>query len=263
MELIIRSILLEEQEKGLLLAKDCCTDLLREDTGLESADFPVGTELIRYPKYPLHIEVCKKLAQWIETGLPPYSALETYELLNESIYEDLQLKTTQRVGCILAGFKESSYAEEIKHKLSEVLSFLGQRGILDLLGLRRTLGSVDMFPPPLSVIWKAFNRKHSPKSILTAGARALSKHCHRDNSVKWWGVSSGTEQAKNEHAQSVLMKLLCDVTWVNIHTLPHGVHVLEIRGSEGYGARWSQDGTVFRGFLEPQMSDGHAVGWRH
>ena len=31
----------------------------------------------------------------------------------------------------------------------------------------------------------------------------------------------------------------------------------------GYGARWTYNGQSFRGFLEPQMVDGHEVGWRH
>ena len=31
----------------------------------------------------------------------------------------------------------------------------------------------------------------------------------------------------------------------------------------GYGVRWTSDGKQFRGFLEPQMADGHDVHWRH
>ena len=41
------------------------------------------------------------------------------------------------------------------------------------------------------------------------------------------------------------------------------MQVLEVRHEEGYGLRWLSDGSEFRGFLEPQMKDGHAVGWRH
>lgn len=43
---------------------------------------------------------------------------------------------------------------------------------------------------------------------------------------------------------------------------PHGV-VFEIRDANGYGARWSKDGSKFIGFLEPYMEDGHSKGWRH
>jgi hypothetical protein len=90
-------------------------------------------------------------------------------------------------------------------------------------------------------------------------------------------------KAKNERARSILCKISGDCVWMNIHTLPHDVHVFEIRNSLGYGARWTADGLVFfavfksisnplgnsahtqdfRGFLEPQMEDGHERGWRH
>uniref|UniRef100_K1QZP0 Uncharacterized protein n=1 Tax=Magallana gigas TaxID=29159 RepID=K1QZP0_MAGGI len=43
----------------------------------------------------------------------------------------------------------------------------------------------------------------------------------------------------------------------------HDVYILEVRQEEGYGARWTADGSSFRGFLEPQMVDGHSVGWKH
>lgn len=39
--------------------------------------------------------------------------------------------------------------------------------------------------------------------------------------------------------------------------------VFEVRNIEGYGLRWSQNGHTFRGFLEPQMENGHEVGWVH
>jgi len=76
-----------------------------------------------------------------------------------------------------------------------------------------------------------------------------------------------------------------DVAWINLHSMVHDTRVFEIRNSEGYGARWeiqdsntpssqSQDTissyasddkpkTTFRGFLEPQMKDGHIKGWIH
>jgi len=41
------------------------------------------------------------------------------------------------------------------------------------------------------------------------------------------------------------------------------VYVIEARVKEGYGARWTADGKQFRGFLEPQMVDGHTAGWVH
>ena len=31
----------------------------------------------------------------------------------------------------------------------------------------------------------------SPNAKLTVGARALAKHCHRDDSLQWWGKCTG------------------------------------------------------------------------
>ena len=42
--------------------------------------------------------------------------------------------------------------------------------------------------------------------------------------------------------------------------LPGDVEILEVRHVDGYGARWTADGSFFRGFLEPQMEDGHHKG---
>lgn len=50
---------------------------------------------------------------------------------------------------------------------------------------------------------------------------------------------------------------------MNVHlTQPYGP-VFEIRVHEGYGARWSQDGSKFIGFLEPYTPEGYAKGWKH
>ncbi len=45
--------------------------------------------------------------------------------------------------------------------------------------------------------------------------------------------------------------------------MQHDVKVIEVRTIAGYGVRWRHDGTEFRGYLEPQMAEGHTVGWRH
>ncbi|CAI5475373.1 unnamed protein product [Closterium sp. Yama58-4] len=98
--------------------------------------------------------------------------------------------------------------------------------------------------------------------VYEVGARALSKHWHRGRD-NFWGDASGPDARKNQHALHCLTSLLDGATWMNVHALPHDLPVFEVRGSEGYGARWSADGLQFRGFLEPQMPDGHAKRWRH
>jgi len=128
-----------------------------------------------------------------------------------------------------------------------------------MLRVRRTEGSIDLLPPPLSMMLCSFNRG---RGSLTDGARALSKHYHRSEE-NWWGSNDGSDASKNERANAVLRRILREAVWLNIHVLPHDVRIFEVRNAQGYGARWSADGKVFRGFLEPQLEDGHEKGWRH
>lgn len=265
---IFKDRVLKEEECRGLLGEESCAALMKTDVDLDSTDLSVDQldELNPYPKHPLYIEITKRLAQWMESGQPPYLQLSKFHLLDESHAPDSRDETTQNVSCLLSSLKKSWDAttdDEKAAQTSRVIACLGRRGLLDLLGVRQTVGSVDVFPPAVGTLMKTFNSKHKPHANLSVGARALSKHCHRDRNNKWWGDCSGSERAKNEHANTILMKLLADAAWINLHALPHGVKVLEVRCSEGYGARWSCDGTEFRGFLEPQMTDGHAVGWLH
>lgn len=48
---------------------------------------------------------------------------------------------------------------------------------------------------------------------------------------------------KNNLAMGVIMDLITNSCWLNVYIVqPHGA-VFEIRVEEGYGARWSKDGT--------------------
>ncbi|XP_022722435.1 uncharacterized protein LOC111279695 isoform X2 [Durio zibethinus] len=99
-------------------------------------------------------------------------------------------------------------------------------------------------------------------SALTHGARALAKHADR-SSNKYWGNLNGSDSNKNNLAMGVITDLITNSSWLNVYIVqPHGA-VFEIRVDEGYGARWSKDGTKFIGFLEPYMDDGHLKGWKH
>ncbi|CBJ29020.1 conserved unknown protein [Ectocarpus siliculosus] len=192
-------------------------------------------------------------------------------------------------------------AVDLLRRGEKFISSIGQAGIRDLLGLKRTVGSIDgCLPPSRRVLLKAINKPHLlvvsegcagtrssgsclaadgsqkrsegrailPRAttvcILTVGGRALCKHAVRAREG-WWGECGGTEAEKNDHAEEVTLRLLAGATWVNLHVFGGGGKdgVLEIREESGYGARWSADGAVFRGFLEPHMKDGHEKGWRH
>lgn len=184
-----------------------------------------------------------------------------------------------------------------------------------LHGLAYTIGSaLGSTPPTQEQCLSAFTVPN--KVHLTSGARAWSKHAHRsasttdfipsddtdttttDQSKKkkkkkeeppsgWWGRPFGPVASVNERALALFWKIYNGATWRNLHWLPHGILVYEIRVPEGYGMRWSQDlhgllmedewnriredcteaakarPWTFRGFVEPMMENGHEVGWRH
>ena len=166
---------------------------------------------------------------------------------------------------------------------------VGERGIFALLGLRRTVGTAFipssdeftansyLFPPTLAQLITASCELHRPnsKSSLTVGARALAKHADRGQSG-YYGVIYGNESVRNNHAKNIVTNLIKHASWINIHNFGGmtevGRPVIEVRTMEGYGARWSAVWTknmftpeeiTFRGFLEPQMEDGHEKRWRH
>ncbi|RLN89632.1 hypothetical protein BBJ28_00017983 [Nothophytophthora sp. Chile5] len=138
----------------------------------------------------------------------------------------------------------------------------GARGLLTLLGFQQTVGSRNVAPLTLRQCLEAFAQPHSPGEALTVGARAFSKHCARSSSG-WWGPLKGNDAVKNARAARKVHELLATATWKNVHSLPHGHATMEIRNSLGYGARWDAETHAFRGFLEPQMVNGHETKWRH
>uniref|UniRef100_A0A0E0DNL3 ASCH domain-containing protein n=1 Tax=Oryza meridionalis TaxID=40149 RepID=A0A0E0DNL3_9ORYZ len=77
------------------------------------------------------------------------------------------------------------------------------------------------------------------------------------------GMVKTADVRKNQLASEIIDRLLRECCWMNIHlTQPYGP-VYEIRVHEGYGARWSQDGSKFIGFLEPYSPEGFSKGWKH
>ena len=66
----------------------------------------------------------------------------------------------------------------------QILSLLGPHGLYHLLGFRHTYGSSWILYPPRNELISMFELLNNPKSKLTVGARALSKHCIR--SIHKW-----------------------------------------------------------------------------
>ncbi|KAK3089246.1 hypothetical protein FSP39_002074 [Pinctada imbricata] len=252
-------------------------ELTREDRFLEEVDVKTllkddGTNkeprktIFGYPSYPLYREIGNMLQIWMDQKYCPVLDLPKYDLLDEKVYVESRAATFNVITPLLEGLKtlwELWGEEEIKFRIRDILLKLGKRGLLDMLGVRKTVGTKELWPPSRTEIENSFIQRHSPSAEISVGARALAKHFHRDSSSSWWGVSTGTEKAKNEHALSLMNKILNNATWINIHWLPQDIYIVEARQEEGYGARWTADGSSFRGFLEPQMVDGHNVGWKH
>ncbi|KAL3641609.1 hypothetical protein CASFOL_012424 [Castilleja foliolosa] len=130
--------------------------------------------------------------------------------------------------------------------MASILSGLSYSGIQRLLGFVETTGTdPELLPPPASTLLSTFLAPHNPDvkgSTLTNGARALAKHANR-SSKGYWGTLHGSDSEKNKHAMDVIRCLLTHCGWMNMHMVrPHG-NVFEIRTGDGYGARWSGDGT--------------------
>ncbi|PKI63816.1 hypothetical protein CRG98_015800 [Punica granatum] len=181
------------------------------------------------------------------------------------IYRRFYMEEKERDNGVLAiDILKSSHQPYIS--VARIISVLGYNGVHNLLGLVHTAGTVsDSLPPPRSALLSALQQPYNRDvkgSTLTDGARALAKHFSRSSS-KYWGSLDGSDSRKNKAAMDIITCLISSCCWLNLHVVPpHGV-VFEIRDANGYGARWSGDGSKFIGFLEPYMKDGHLRRWRH
>ncbi|CAB9518796.1 Inherit from COG: ProFAR isomerase [Seminavis robusta] len=151
----------------------------------------------------------------------------------------------------------------------------GDVGIVRLLGMRQTVGTttkpwVFLMPPcRKDALLKAANQPHKATKLTVAG-RARSKHAHRGTKDQFFGIATGSKETKNIHAAAIVERILDKAVWINLHVFGGIVDpVLECRLENGYGARWAvvmveeESAVEFRGFVEPQMPDGHEKGWKH
>jgi len=114
------------------------------------------------------------------------------------------------------------------------------------------------------------NKGKNPK--LSVAAKARAKHAHRGEE-QFFGVVKGSPEKQSSETQAIVSSIVHNAAWINIHTFGgmNNQPVLEVRLENGYGARWTADWTdqfrpvniEMRGFLEPQMEDGHEKGWKH
>ncbi|KAF5188788.1 Rna-binding asch domain protein [Thalictrum thalictroides] len=200
-------------------------------------------------------------AKSLERVLPGAKSIEEGVQIYRKFYTDEKEKLNGVVAISVSKPDSQPYIT-----MASIVSELSYEGISSLLGLMHTSGTAGcVLPPPKSALLSSFLLPHEPTvrgSKLTEGARALAKHVNRASSG-WWGNFDGNDFNKNLLALGVINHLITHCSWINIHYLQPDRCVLEIRVSEGYGARWSKDGSKFLGFLEPHMEDGHLKRWKH
>ena len=111
---------------------------------------------------------------------------------------------------------QSTTVPELQHAVvRDLVMNVLPRGILTMLGLRKTVGSEDIPWPNRQELEASFNALQTVRteeevanlknaaakeSKLSVGARALAKHAHRDSN-SFWGILQGSELKKNEMAR--------------------------------------------------------------
>ena len=237
------------------------------------------------PRRPLYIEIAFRLLQWNKIVF-----LSTDNGMFQSSRDDQLSQPSSQTFMINAecfGFQET-----IQHQLSrppkthsDIRNWIRKNkipGVLRVLGFRDTIGSENnqnlktiMMLPSRTDLVLSSRENHHPNSALTVAARARTKHAHRGNDG-FFGIAKGSPLNQNQQTEVILVNLIKKATWMNLHSfggLNDGDLAFEIRVAEGYGARWivnddssstnARQRLRFRGFLEPQMEDGHEKGWKH
>ncbi|VDP90348.1 unnamed protein product [Echinostoma caproni] len=149
-----------------------------------------------------------------------------------------------------------------RQKLLSILRRLRRRGLLDLLQIRKTFGSLDHLLIPRHLLLEAADKPLEPGSRLTVCGRARDKHLARDSTGRW-GTAAGDDRSKNEAARRMMEEILDLAEWINIHHLPQCTPTLEIRDRDGFGLRFDIEPLRFRGFLEPYTKDGWLTRFKH
>lgn len=135
--------------------------------------------------------------------------------------------------------------------LAAALEAAGIAKLLVLLGQRVTpasLTDVRAIPPTRATL--ITSAETTLDNGLTTAGRAWTKHAGRSQDP-WWGTPRGTVAEKNSAARALLVRILAAATWWNV--FGHASHqlVYEARIATGHGARWSDQGQRFVGFLDP------------
>ncbi|MEW4530478.1 pentapeptide repeat-containing protein [Maioricimonas sp. JC845] len=215
-----------------------------------------------------------QLSEGAQTSLRPLAAADLFEPLSARLQlahrnggtierprPHLDGETTPSVAEAFGPFRQVMHAWErdgadetlLTRRFADALEACDVAALLVLLGQRTTSGSVvdgRAFPPARQRLLAAAAQVWNQSEQLTAAARALTKHCGRCDDP-FWGESTGDDLKKNRRAEALIAQILDGTTWWNVFVhFQHGL-VYEARVESGHGARWSADGDVFIGFVDP------------
>lgn len=169
------------------------------------------------------------LKLWNDSGEFPllFSPLEGYQDFTKSVVDSLNAlsKEVKAIFALIsASLNRTAYIwiklgvaahsnahlkGELTAAVDKLLCALGVRGILTLLGTRKTVASGDIILPDKQELIRKFNKpiaelteeekwKRKPVEKLTVGARALTKHAHRSSEVSSWAIISGRDSGEPE-----------------------------------------------------------------
>ena len=272
----------EHIRRGLLIQQDQATDEQQQQFTTKMMDIEeidlnnlIFQGLPSRPLYKvLALRLCLLCSQYLQKNqLDPDTPSHSRHLLPASTFD---LKEDLPLPQIPPPPRKST-----NQQILQWIQGAGDRGVLATLGLRFTVGTDPrgLLPPSWSDLLAATRVRNKPHAPLSVVARARAKHAHRSSGQRpqeeqFFGTVQGSADTQNKAAHEIMVRLLQQAPWINIHTFggTGGKPSLEVRVSSGYGARWTADwsedpanptGVEFRGFLEPQMEYGHEKGWKH
>uniref|UniRef100_A0A0E0BHK8 ASCH domain-containing protein n=1 Tax=Oryza glumipatula TaxID=40148 RepID=A0A0E0BHK8_9ORYZ len=190
-----------------------------------------------------------------------YDAVEFELHVQEPYFTQLRAGTKKVEGRLAAGNynrKYASFSEMLQAEMiSEVLP--GISSIEQGVGVYRKFYTEEKESLYGVLAISVSKPTAQPYIIMTELLAGLGS----DGLGRLLGMVKTADVNKNQLASEIIDRLLRECCWMNIHlTQPYGP-VYEIRVHEGYGARWSQDGSKFIGFLEPYSPEGFSRGWKH
>jgi len=147
---------------------------------------------------------------------------------------------------------------EVLRSLAFRLEATGLDGLLVLMGMRRTPGSLSgmgAIPPLTRDLLRVAELPFRPSDPLSVAGRAWTKHVPRSDS-DFWGSVSGNAVEQNRVAIGLVRRLLRGATWWNVYGHIQRGTLFEVRIPSGHGARWETAGPTFVGFVEPFQEGG-------